>query len=206
MVIRDPYHGERNESGQRHGQGSYEWSSVFSYSGEWCKGVMEGHGVMRVGDSTIEGEFAGGEIDGVGVRTWHDGDGVAVRQYRGEFRKGEMWGSGEMATAKDRYVGDFVANRFEGSGTLTTAAKAVSDVTKAWRKEVPGDRLEGTLEKAAAPPLSTSASVPSSPSSCLALFCPCGAIIASGLQPRRPLSSSKRRAAPLFKTHPSLLC
>ena len=143
VEARDNYSGERDESGRRHGQGSYRWSSVFSYSGEWRRGVMHGHGVLVVGDSTIEGEFLDGEVDGVGVRTWREGN-VAVKQYRGEFRRGEMWGRGEMATATDRYVGDFVANRFEGAGARTTAAKAVSDVASAWRKDVPGDRVEGT--------------------------------------------------------------
>lgn len=143
VEARDNYSGERDESGRRHGQGSYRWSSVFSYSGEWRRGVMHGHGVLVVGDSTIEGEFLDGEVDGVGVRTWREG-GVAVKQYRGEFRRGEMWGRGEMATATDRYVGDFVANRFEGRGARTTAAKAVADVASAWRKDVPGDRVEGT--------------------------------------------------------------
>ena len=103
VEARDNYSGERDESGRRHGQGSYRWSSVFSYSGEWRRGVMHGHGVLVVGDSTIEGEFLDGEVDGVGVRTWREGN-VAVKQYRGEFRRGEMWGRGEMATATDRYL------------------------------------------------------------------------------------------------------
>lgn len=143
MGIRDPYQGERNESGQRDGRGSYQWLSGFSYKGGWRKGVMHGHGVMRAGNSKIEGEFTHGEINGMGVRTWLDGDNNTIQQYRGEFHQGEMSGHGEMVTVLERYVGSFVANRREGRGILWTAAKAVPDLTKSWKKEVPGDRVEG---------------------------------------------------------------
>ncbi|KAJ1445694.1 hypothetical protein M885DRAFT_291731 [Pelagophyceae sp. CCMP2097] len=138
------YVGERDAVGARAGRGSYKWPrGAFAYTGEWSNGLMHGHGVLHAGDSTIEGEFHEGEIDGLGVKTWYAVDGGApTKVYRGELRGGELHGSGELCTSTERYVGAFVGNRREGAhGALTVAAVALE--LGAWCEATPGDLSEG---------------------------------------------------------------
>ena len=78
---------------------------------------MHGHGVMRVGDSYVEGEFKCGEIEGFCVRTWSEADGAVRKRYRGSFVRGEMHGRGELCTRTERYVGEFVRNKRQGQFT-----------------------------------------------------------------------------------------
>jgi hypothetical protein len=105
----------------RDGMGTYKFShggnDCFQYEGTWTKGVRQGHdGHFTVsGYSQYTGDFANGEITGVGRRTWADG-----RVYEGEFLNGEMCGNGKWSnhSGSERYEGQFKDNKRHGFGTL----------------------------------------------------------------------------------------
>lgn len=85
---------------------------------------MHGRGVFSIGQllgqdssSVYEGEFENGEIEGVGLRRWANGD-----SYSGQFHRGEMHGEGVfLSHTGDKYDGQWRANQRVGAGELTFA-------------------------------------------------------------------------------------
>ncbi|XP_046280719.1 MORN repeat-containing protein 1 isoform X1 [Marmota monax] len=78
----------------RNGYGVYVYpNSFFRYEGEWKEGKIHGHGKLLFNDgSYYEGEFADGEITGLGCRYWA----WSGNTYSGHFILGEPQGHGVM--------------------------------------------------------------------------------------------------------------
>jgi len=120
-----------------HGFGTFRNKKGMTYRGTWTNDVQDGHGVetwLHLG-SQFEGEFAGGDKEGVGVYRWPDGsqylgswsggciDGLGVyigndgRWFKGCWSDSVMHGAG-MYTWQDgkEYCGQYRFDQKEGFG------------------------------------------------------------------------------------------
>ena len=110
------YTGNLDTKLRRHGNGTYIYPSAgFKYTGNWERGIKQGHGTISFGGSTYTGHFENGEITGEGTKTFESGT-----VYTGEFEDGEFEGQGSMTTyLGENYVGTFSRNKRNGEGELT---------------------------------------------------------------------------------------
>jgi hypothetical protein len=100
----------------RHGHGTYSYDgSCFSYEGDWQEGQKHGQGTFTVsGMYTYQGDFVDGEMTGTGTKTWLSGS-----VYKGQFLRGELHGRGSHYGADgSRYDGEFCGNLRSGQGCL----------------------------------------------------------------------------------------
>ncbi|XP_076718793.2 MORN repeat-containing protein 1 [Callospermophilus lateralis] len=109
----------RDPSGRppRNGYGVYVYpNSFFRYEGEWKEGKIHGHGKLLFNDgSYYEGEFADGEITGLGCRYWA----WSGNTYSGHFILGEPQGHGVMEyKAGGHYEGELSHGLRAGQGFL----------------------------------------------------------------------------------------
>ena len=90
------------KDGQKHGQGTFNYSGVYQYVGEWKDGKENGHGTQTWADGDqYVGEWKDGQKHGQGTLTWADGD-----QYVGEWKDAQMHGQGTLTFADgDQLVG-----------------------------------------------------------------------------------------------------
>ncbi|XP_048639751.1 MORN repeat-containing protein 1 isoform X4 [Marmota marmota marmota] len=101
----------------RNGYGVYVYpNSFFRYEGEWKEGKIHGHGKLLFNDgSYYEGEFADGEITGLGCRYWA----WSGNTYSGHFILGEPQGHGVMKyKAGGHYEGELSHGLRAGRGFL----------------------------------------------------------------------------------------
>ena len=77
------YEGDRNERGERHGMGVYNFSDGGVYEGEWRHNLQEGYGAMRYASGSLyEGDWKGGMQDGRGVFRFASGSECTPRRTR----------------------------------------------------------------------------------------------------------------------------
>jgi len=133
------YEGDRNEEGERHGNGKAVLPNGDTYEGQYEKGKRHGHGTYRfkngaryVGDyllnkkqgigefiypdgSKYEGEWTDDQRHGKGKYHYVNGD-----LFDGEWTKHERNGQGTYTYAESgsKYVGTWVMGRPEGAGEL----------------------------------------------------------------------------------------
>jgi hypothetical protein len=103
------------KNGDRHGQGTYTWSTGEEYIGEWKYNKMHGQGTMIYADgSRYVGMWQADLEHGQGVKTFTSG-----RKYVGEWKDGNYHGQGTMIYANgDEYVG-WWENGLQVQGTTT---------------------------------------------------------------------------------------
>ena len=130
-VNQQNYHGDVSSSSyKRCGQGTYKYSSDFTYTGSWDEnGKKHGHGSFTLdGYCTYTGDFADGEMTGKGCMQWADG-----RSFSGDFFHGEMHGRGIWSNGHEIYEGDFKFNQRSGFGKLSRAGEMYSGIFKSGR-------------------------------------------------------------------------
>jgi hypothetical protein len=97
------YVGERNDAGQKHGQGrqQYRVGKYVYYEGAYMNDKKHGQGVLCTRGQgcggLYTGDFVRGRQTGRGVYASHNGD-----VYTGEFKNGHMSGQGRMVRANGR--------------------------------------------------------------------------------------------------------
>ena len=113
-----PYTGERNSTGQRHGQGTLTFADGSAYSGEWIDGKESGQGTMTYpGGGTYIGEWKDGKQNGQG--TWKFSSGITAT---GEWKDGNLNGQGTMTWPHgDTYTGEWKDDTPHGQGMMTEA-------------------------------------------------------------------------------------
>ena len=81
----DVYVGERNEKGEPHGHGCYNFADGSQYQGNWRFGKKHGFGKFHFADGDrYEGEYSDDTMHGQGTYFFAElGD-----EYEGEFKRG----------------------------------------------------------------------------------------------------------------------
>jgi hypothetical protein len=132
------YVGERNEAGEREGEGTYVYASGAKYQGEWKAGIMDGRGMYRHADGSVyEGEWKAGEKEGRGTYRHANGN-----VYQGEYKAGKREGHGTMLYSSGAvYEGEWKADEHEGCGTFRHAG-GVAEVSR-WRAGRPVGEAAG---------------------------------------------------------------
>ena len=117
------YTGTVNAAGERHGCGTYHWSSGDTYEGDFRNNKRTGHGIYRWADGTVyEGAFLDGKITGYGTKRWTNGT-----VYEGEWLNDNRHGRGTQRWGKDTdykddvYEGDWLNDKRTGRGTYRWA-------------------------------------------------------------------------------------
>ena len=130
----DKYTGDKNEKGDKNGQGKLEYSNGDVYEGAWKNDLREGKGKMTFANkSSYEGFWFDDEIDGEGTYNYFNGD-----VYEGRFKRGKKYGDGKMSYENgDKYVGEWKDDKRHGKGKLTH--KDGKSFVGKWRK----DKREG---------------------------------------------------------------
>ncbi|KDO24818.1 hypothetical protein SPRG_09651 [Saprolegnia parasitica CBS 223.65] len=101
----------------RHGKGKETWrvndTTLYSYDGEYERGVPHGYGLERKKLAKYAGEFQHGKKEGHGRMVWPNGD-----SYDGQWRDGRMGGLGKLVRAIDgsSYDGHWVHGLRHGRG------------------------------------------------------------------------------------------
>ncbi len=97
------------------GTGTYRYSSVSTYSGQFVKGVRQGKGKLTMQNGNIyEGHFTNGRMHGEGSMTYSNGD-----RYVGLWANDKMSGQGKyFFKTRERYEGQMVNGEFNGTGTM----------------------------------------------------------------------------------------
>nr|XP_046472668.1 radial spoke head 1 homolog [Neodiprion pinetum] len=129
------YEGERNEQGERHGQGKALLPNGDMYVGSYCKGSRHGKGlyVFRNG-ARYEGEWRRGLKHGHGTFWYPDGT-----KYEGDWKRDTKYGFGAYYYAnKDVYEGSWKKNLRHGMGTYLFEATGTK-FNGTWIK----DRMQG---------------------------------------------------------------
>ena len=127
---------------KRCGQGTFRYKPDFTYTGSWDEnGKKHGNGSFTLaGYSTYAGEFANGEISGIGCMQWVDG-----RSFSGNFFKGEMHGRGVWSNGAEIYDGEFQFNQRSGFGKLTKAGEMYSGVFRQGKFNGKGELRRGDI-------------------------------------------------------------
>ncbi|KAM4697305.1 LOW QUALITY PROTEIN: radial spoke head 1 homolog [Discoglossus pictus] len=133
------YEGDRNEAGERHGQGKARLPNGDTYEGQYESGKRHGPGTYRfkngaryIGDyyhnrkhgvgtfmypdgSKYEGEWADDQRNGQGIYTYANGD-----CYNGEWSSHQRHGQGVYVYSDtgSKYVGIWVNGKQDGEGEL----------------------------------------------------------------------------------------
>jgi len=135
-VASDPYVGQRDGEGRRHGHGTHSWAHGDEYEGDWVEDRREGHGVMRWSKGAkYEGEWLRNKMHGEGefvstggnryVGSWADGKrqgqgvvkyGKVGEAYKGQFEGGKKHGSGEHKSSAGAFAGEWREGRKHGWG------------------------------------------------------------------------------------------
>ncbi|MEO6758305.1 MAG: caspase family protein, partial [Saprospiraceae bacterium] len=97
------------------GTGTYRYSSISTYSGQFVKGLRHGKGKMTLQNGNVyEGQFSNGHIQGQGNMTYTNGD-----RYVGSWMNDQPNGEGKyFFKTRERYEGQMVNGEFDGSGTM----------------------------------------------------------------------------------------
>ena len=92
--------------------------SLSFYKGYWCRGEMQGRGLLVTESGySYRGEWLNSLQEGYGEETWPDNS-----MYKGDFKRGLKNGHGEFLwPGKDRFVGQFVEGEIDGYGTFDWA-------------------------------------------------------------------------------------
>ena len=130
------------QNGKRHGHGKYEGPSlngggVDSAEGEWENDsfVRGTYVYSNVGEYV--GEFKDGKMHGQGTFTWPDG-----RKYVGEFKDGKPCGQGTFTWPDGKkYVGEFKDDKMHGQGVMSTTSGIT--LSGEWIDDVPSGTLTG---------------------------------------------------------------
>ncbi|XP_048506682.1 radial spoke head 1 homolog [Athalia rosae] len=113
------YEGERNERGERHGQGKALLPNGDMYVGSYCKGLRHGKGiyVFRNG-ARYDGDWRCGLKYGVGTFWYPDGT-----RYEGDWKRDTKYGFGVYHYVNnDVYEGSWKKNLRHGMGTYLYSA------------------------------------------------------------------------------------
>ena len=90
------YTGDRNDVGERHGQGTEFYMDGSLYEGTWKNDVKDGKGKVIYSNGLIfEGTFVGGVRSGDATITWPDG-----KKFKGTFESDK--GDGTITTSSNR--------------------------------------------------------------------------------------------------------
>ncbi|XP_076303695.1 radial spoke head 1 homolog [Lasioglossum baleicum] len=133
------YDGERNDKGDRHGQGKALLPNGDMYVGQYCKGLRHGRGlyVFKIG-ARYDGDWRHGVKYGQGTFWYPDGtryDGEWKRDmkygfgvyyyvngdiYEGSWKKNYRHGMGSYlyADTNTKFMGTWIADRMQGAGQL----------------------------------------------------------------------------------------
>lgn len=142
MADGSQYEGEF-QNGQRHGRGTYQFSSGAQYGGDWKKGAKHGKGKFDYPDgSWYCGDFRDNKRQGFGKHCYHNGDtyegtwrndvrhGVGTYKYSGvDVLIRAVWvcgvpkGSIEAVFPGFRYHGQWNGREPVGEGTFSFGAK-----------------------------------------------------------------------------------
>merc|ERR1711973_582936 len=115
------YEGERNEIGQRHGQGKAILSNGDSYEGAYVDGMRNGFGTYRFrSGARYRGYYTNGKKNGKGVMHYPDGS-----IYEGDWVEDERQGSGKYTFINgDIYEGNWDKNSKNGEGSYFVSSTA----------------------------------------------------------------------------------
>ena len=107
------YHGDYNETGQRHGHGVLLWVNGDRYEGKFWNGMRDGDGTLNFADGTeYVGTWQLNRMDGQGTRRYANGN-----VYTGEYQSGRKHGQGRIYFANgDMYVGGWRDDQMNGAG------------------------------------------------------------------------------------------
>jgi radial spoke head protein 1 len=113
------YNGERNEEGERHGDGKATLPNGDNYEGSYEHGLRHGYGVYKFASTGTGarylGEYHRGKRNGKGTMYYPDGS-----VYKGQWADNQRNGQGVYTYANgDIYEGIWVNNLRHGQGTYT---------------------------------------------------------------------------------------
>jgi hypothetical protein len=99
----------------QNGTGTYRYSAVSKYTGQFVNGFRDGRGKMTMPNgATYDGQFSRGKMQGEGTMSYTNGD-----KYVGAWSNDMPNGKGKyFFKTKERYEGNFVNGIFEGQGTM----------------------------------------------------------------------------------------
>ncbi|XP_068122621.1 radial spoke head 1 homolog [Hyperolius riggenbachi] len=112
------YEGERNEAGERHGQGKARLPNSDTYEGTYEKGKRQGQGTYRFKNGArYIGEYYQNRKHGAGTFMYPDGS-----KYEGDWVDDQRQGQGVYTYANgDSYSGDWFSHLRHGQGEYTYA-------------------------------------------------------------------------------------
>ena len=101
--------------GMKNGKGKYTFKDGGIYDGEWKDGKYDGKGKYTFKDGSIyDGEWKNDKYEGNGKFTYKNGE-----TYEGEYKNGTQSGQGKFNWSDGRsYVGQFIADKKNGIGTM----------------------------------------------------------------------------------------
>nr|XP_055072184.1 radial spoke head 1 homolog isoform X2 [Misgurnus anguillicaudatus] len=111
----DTYQGEY-ENGKRSGRGTYKFKNGARYTGEWYLNLKHGQGLFYYPDgSKYEGSWVDDQRQGHGVYTYPNGD-----TYDGEWLRHHRHGQGTYTyhDTSSQYTGTWIMGKMESSGEL----------------------------------------------------------------------------------------
>ncbi|XP_071989726.1 radial spoke head 1 homolog isoform X1 [Engystomops pustulosus] len=112
----EEYVGERNEAGERHGQGKVRLANGDTYDGTYENGRRHGQGTYRFKNGArYIGEYYQNRKHGTGTFMYPDGS-----KYEGDWVDDQRQGQGVYTYANgDTYSGDWFAHQRHGQGVYT---------------------------------------------------------------------------------------
>ena len=114
------YEGMVDQSGRKHGMGTYVWKDKSKYEGQFEKGVRHGRGHFTWPSGDVyDGEYLNGKRTGQGNYNWKHKEGNSS-SYIGAFLNGKRHGEGAFISQNgDRYQGSWSNDLQDGQGILT---------------------------------------------------------------------------------------
>jgi hypothetical protein len=111
------YQGDKNQAGQPHGKGKYNWPTGDSYEGDWNNGQITGKGIYRFHNgSAYDGDFVQAKKHGKG--TWIADFGYQQGEFRNDhFVQGTTW-----YYNGNKHEGYWEGGDFQGQGCFYDAA------------------------------------------------------------------------------------
>jgi hypothetical protein len=128
------YTGDKNEKGEKNGQGKMEYTNGDIYEGSWKNDVRDGKGkIIFENKSSYDGTWSDDTMNGHGIFTYFNGD-----VYDGIFEDGNRSGDGKMSYENgEKYIGQWKDDVRYGKGKMTY--KNGNAYEGKWRK----DKREG---------------------------------------------------------------